>query len=243
MLAKETAILSPFTSKLAPSRVVWTGEDELAFNNICACISNTCKLTIPLPEDVMSIVLMRHWCLQVRRGDRWEAAAFYSQQIRGAEQRYSATELEALVLVKHFGYYLYGKLFTVSTDHQPLCHLLTSNRLNGRLKRLAMKLQHWLLEIEYLPGVYNGLADALSREERPRRTETVIRMDSGLGGYGGTAPLKIRLRGKPVWGVPGWNFELLCIVLCFYLVPLQNWLGIKTQPFPGVVRSHGESRL
>ena len=144
LLAKETAILSPLTYKLAPFRVVWTGEGELAFNNICACISNTCKLTIPLPEDVMSIVteasgLGIGGVLQVRRGDRWEAVAFYSQQIRGAEQRYSATELEALVLVEtvmHFGYYLYGKLFTVFTDHQPLCHLLTSNRLNERLNLL-----------------------------------------------------------------------------------------------------------
>jgi len=34
--------------------------------------------------------------LQVERDGRWEAAAFYSRQLRGAEQRYSATELEAL---------------------------------------------------------------------------------------------------------------------------------------------------
>ena len=50
--------------------------------------------------------------LQVRRGDEWEAAAFFSWQTRGAEQRYSATELEALALVetiKHSGYYLYCK--------------------------------------------------------------------------------------------------------------------------------------
>ena len=36
-----------------------------------------------------------------------------------------------------------------------------------------MKLQHWLVIIEYLPGVENGLADALSREERPT-LETVV---------------------------------------------------------------------
>ena len=36
-----------------------------------------------------------------------------------------------------------------------------------------MKLQHWLLTVEYLPGQENGFADALSREERPRHLETV----------------------------------------------------------------------
>ena len=35
-----------------------------------------------------------------------------------------------------------------------------------------MKLQHWLVKIEYVPGEDNGLADALSKEERPR-VETV----------------------------------------------------------------------
>ena len=89
----------------------------------------------------------------------------------GAEQRYSATELEALALVetiRHFGYYLYGKCFTAYTDHKHLCQLMSSDRLNGRLRRMAMKLQHWLVKVEYLPGEENGLADALSREERQR---------------------------------------------------------------------------
>ena len=43
-----------------------------------------------------------------------------------------------------------------------------------------MKLQHWLLQIEYLPGKENGFADALSREERPRRMSSIIRTDASL---------------------------------------------------------------
>ena len=138
LLAKETAVLSTLTPKLAPSRMVWTRERELAFHNICMCIANSCQLTIPLPEDVLSIVtdasgLGIGGVLQVWREGRWEAAAFYSRQTRGAEQSYSTTELEALALVetvKHFSYYLYGKSFTVFTDHKPLCQLLSSDRLN-----------------------------------------------------------------------------------------------------------------
>ena len=102
---------------------------------------------------------------------KWEAAAFYSCQTRGAEQRYSTTELEALALVstiEHFAYYLYGREFMAYTDHKLLCQLLTSDRLNPTLRRLSLKLQHWLVKVEYLPGKENGMADALSREERPR---------------------------------------------------------------------------
>ena len=56
LLALQTAVLSPSTSKLAPSKVLWTGEMDSAFHSICEYISNACVLTIPLPEDVMSVV-------------------------------------------------------------------------------------------------------------------------------------------------------------------------------------------
>ena len=107
--------------------------------------------------------------------------------------------------VKYFGYYLYGKMFTVYTDHQPLCQLLTSDRLNGKLRRMAMKLQHWLLTVEYLPSQDNGFVDPLSREERLRLSQR--RAPVWPWGCGETAPLMIRLRGKPLVGVPRQNSE------------------------------------
>ena len=100
---------------------------------------------------------------------------FYSRQTKGAEQRYSATELEALALVctiTHFAYYLYGREFVAYTGHKPLVQLFTSDRLNPRLRRLSMKLKHWLVKVEYRPGRDNGTADTLSREERPRMAST-----------------------------------------------------------------------
>ena len=104
-LAKETAVLTPLTSKLALARIVWTNEHESAFHSICHQIFNTCTLCISLPEDVFSLVtdasgLGIGAVLQVKRDGQWEAAAFYSRQTRGAEQRYSATELEALAVVE-----------------------------------------------------------------------------------------------------------------------------------------------
>ena len=75
-------------------------------------------------------------------------------------------------MIKHFGYYLYGKEFVAFTYHKPLYQLMPSDRLNGRLRRQGMKLQHGLVEICYVPGEKNGLADALSQEERKRRCET-----------------------------------------------------------------------
>jgi len=106
--------------------------------------------------------------LQVGRDDKWQPAAFYSRQTRGPEARYSAMELEALAVVEklgHSAYYLYRRDFVVFTDHKPLCHLLTSERLNARLRRLAIKLQQYMVSIEYLPDRDNSAPDALSRQE------------------------------------------------------------------------------
>ena len=181
---------------------------ESAFTTICECISKACMFTIPFPEDVMSVVtdasgLGIGGVLQVKRRDEWEATALYSWQTRGAEQCYSATELEVLVLVdtiRHFAYYLYGKCYTAYTDHKPLCQLLSSDQLNGRFRRMSMKLQHWLVTVKYLPSEKNSLADALSREERTRQKETEVKegLQSGVGGCGGT----------PHEVVPAWEIKL-----------------------------------
>jgi len=205
MLASQTAILSPLTSKLAPARVVWTSEGELAFSSIVRMICDTCELCIPLPQDKYSLVtdasgLGIGGVLQVWRKGEWEPVAFFSRQLRGAKQRYSATEIETLAVVEsiqHFSYYLYGHNFTVFTDHRPLVHLMDSGKLNPRLRRLGYKLQGWMVTIQYLPGSENGFADALSREERAKKNEEEIRekdspgISSTEGGCGGTPPRKM----------------------------------------------------
>ena len=50
LLAKHTAILTPLTAKLAPSKIVWTEEGEQAFTNICTCIANTVHYAYPSPK-------------------------------------------------------------------------------------------------------------------------------------------------------------------------------------------------
>ena len=155
---------------------MWTEEGKSAFNEILSNISNACSLCIPLHNDEFSLVTDASGLgiggVLEKRNNVWEAAAFFSCQLRGAEQRYSATELEALALVatvQHFRYYLYGKQFTIYTDHKSLVQLTTSDKLNPRLRRLAFKLQHRMLQIAYIPGIENTMAEALSREERKQR--------------------------------------------------------------------------
>ena len=159
--------------------MVWTEERSKAFHAICQLVCDACALEIPLPQDEFSLLtdasgLGLGGVLQVKRNGEWTAAAFYSRQTKGPERRYSASELEALAVVesvRHFSPYLYGRKFVIFTDHKPLCYLLTSNHLNGRLKRFSTKLQPWMIEFQYLPGMDNTLADALSRQDWQTREE------------------------------------------------------------------------
>ena len=190
MLVRDTAVLSPLTSKLAPSKIVWTEERESAFSSICMYISNCCSLCIPLPEDTFSAVsdasgLGIGGMLQVWREGKREVATFYSRQTRGAEQRYFATKLEALTLVstiQHFAYYLYGREFMAFTDHKPLCHLMTSDRLNPRLSRLSFKLQHWLMRIDYSRQLQRDGGRAVERRETKDAVSSSGLRTSSLGG-------------------------------------------------------------
>ena len=98
--------------------------------------------------------------------------------------------------VEHFSYYLYGRQFKALTDHKPLVHLMTSDRLNSGLRRMVFKLQHWMVAVEYLPGKDNTMADALSREERPRAVTPRCSSQTGRqscgGGCGGRSPTRER---------------------------------------------------
>ena len=183
-LARYTARLTPSTSKSAPPKVNWTDSMDNAFSSICELMCTNTKLVVPLPSDNLSIVSDASGLgIGVERDRDWVAAAYYSRQTKGAETRYSATELEALALVEtivHFSYYLYGHEFHAYTDHHALLSLKHSERLNGRLKRLDLKLQPWRVIIEYLPGKDNQLADALSRQEW--RHNEPDKISSGAGG-------------------------------------------------------------
>jgi hypothetical protein len=100
--------------------------------------------------------------------------AYASRSTTSAEKKYSSTELECAAVVwavNYFRPYLYGKHFTIYTDHSALQWLLKlktiKNGLTGRLARWQLILQPYDYEIKYRPGTVNSNADALSRIPTP----------------------------------------------------------------------------
>ena len=167
-----SAKLTPATKPRALGKVQWTGEMLEAFTSLCSAFSYFCVLYVPLASDQFLLHtdasgLGVGCVLNVCRDGEILPASFYSRQLRGAEVRYSATKLDALAVVesiKHFLHYLYGRKFTVMTDHKPLTSLMTSKTLNRRLHGMALKLMEPDMVIEYRQGAENENADGLSRQ-------------------------------------------------------------------------------
>ena len=65
---------------------------------------------------------------------------------------YAASELECLTVLKQLAItkrIFMDRDFVVQTDHRALEHLLSSNKLNGRLARWALFLQMFRMMIRY----------------------------------------------------------------------------------------------
>lgn len=92
--------------------------------------------------------------------------AYASRILNKAELNYSTIEKELLAIcwsVKHFRPYLYGRKFTIVTDHKPLTWLFSIKDPGSRLIRFRLKLEEYEYNIVHKAGKNNTNADALSR--------------------------------------------------------------------------------
>ena len=93
---------------------------------------------------------------------------YVSRALTETEQRYSNTENELLAIVfalERLNHYTFGRTITVQSDHQPLQSIWKKSIVSAspRLQRLLLRLAHYDINIEFLWGKENVIADALSR--------------------------------------------------------------------------------
>jgi hypothetical protein len=163
--------LTDLTRKGEPNKVSWGACQEKAFNAlkhklVSAPILNLPDLDKPFvlrtdaSDTGLGAVLLQE------QGDVKLPVAYASRKLLPREKNYSVIEKECLGLVWGIGkfhMYLFGREFTLQTDHQPLLYLNKAKVANTRLMRWALSLQPYRFRIEAIRGAENVGADFLSR--------------------------------------------------------------------------------
>lgn len=94
--------------------------------------------------------------------------AFMSRSLTDTEKRYSQLEKEMLAIVfavEKFHRFIYGYKVEVRTDHKPLVSIFQHDlqKVPGRLQKMRMRCLSYDLDVTYLPGSNQFIADTLSR--------------------------------------------------------------------------------
>ena len=118
--------------------------------------------------------------------------AFASRTLTPTEKKYAQIEKEGLACVfgvKRFHSFLFGRLFTLVTDHKPLVSLFNEWRAipahaSARIQWWALTLTAYQYVLGFRTSAQNANADAMSRlplpgpaKEPPIPAETVLLLD------------------------------------------------------------------
>jgi len=139
---------------------------------------------------------------------------YASRTLSKTEQNYSTIEKELLAIVwatKYFRPYLFGKTFTIITDHKPLTWLFSLKEPNSKLVRWRLKLEEFDYKIQYKKGIQNSNADALSRIEP--EAEPVIEINNSNSSSSDDNRLTTREVPIPVSASPINHFNKQLIII------------------------------
>ena len=103
--------------------------------------------------------------MQLLKGSKVIIGCF-SRVCNSAEKKCGMPELEMLAIVeavKHFRPYIFGRHFTVLTDHSALSKCLKTSNPSSRLTRWILNLQEYNFSIDWRPRHLNKVANACTR--------------------------------------------------------------------------------
>ena len=192
-LLNATAVLEPLyrlTRKSTTWR--WQSEEEAAFQRAKTLVSEKAVLAHFDPQRPLTLE-----CDASQYGvgavlfqdtpDGRRPVIYASRSMSETERRYSQLEKEALAAVfgvQKFHTFLFGRRFTLVSDHKPLLGLLKEDKAvpvlaSGRIQRWALTLAMYDYKLVYKTGTQLHTADALSRlpsERAPSEPPSVPEM-------------------------------------------------------------------
>ncbi|XP_065438320.1 uncharacterized protein LOC135981052 [Chrysemys picta bellii] len=184
-----SAIAAPITElckKGKPDKVVWTEECQEALRALKEALVSGPVLANPdfdkpfmvftdASDTGLGAVLMQ----EDEKGER-HPIVYLSKKLLPREQNYAAIEKECLAMVwalKKLEPYLFGRHFTVHTDHSPLTWLHQMKGANAKLLRWSLLLQDYDMDVVHVKGRDNLIADALSRRGSPELPQVTGQSD------------------------------------------------------------------
>ena len=178
------APLTDLTKKAKPNRVLWEEKHENSYNELKSALSKAPVLRLPdmnkefvLQTDASDVGL---GAVVMQRYDGLLFPVCYAnRKLLPREKNYSVVERECLALVwavQKFHVLLYGKRFTLQTDHASLAHINKAKLTNSRVLRWSLILQEYWFRVEAIKGSFNVCADYLRRIDW---IPTCLRWDTG----------------------------------------------------------------
>ena len=106
--------------------------------------------------------------LEQKHGDKWCPVAFASRALTQAEYNYCPIEKETLSVLfgcEKFHEFVYGQVFEIENDHQPLKSIFNKpiSKAPPRIQRFLLRLYRYDFTLNYIPGKNMVVSDALSR--------------------------------------------------------------------------------
>ncbi|MFZ2538002.1 MAG: reverse transcriptase family protein, partial [Oscillospiraceae bacterium] len=173
-IPKYSEMVAPLTDclrKLKPNKIDWGSREETSFQEI--------KRVFLSPLVLKLVCLDKEFVIRSDASDVGIAAVllqetdgilhpvcFASKKLSDREKLYCISEREAMASVwgiLKFHKYLYGREFTLETDHKPCSILKLNDSSSVRLQRWSMLLQQYQFKIKYIPGDTCLISDFLSR--------------------------------------------------------------------------------
>lgn len=165
--------LTDLTKKKLPQVVNWTEDCERAFLALKSALTQSPVLQAPdfkrrfVVQTDASNYGLGAVLSQVNEQGEENPVIFLSRKRLPREVAYATIEKECLAIVwslQKLQPYLYGRDFSIITDHNPLSWLQRVSGGNGKLLRWSLTLQQYNFTIQHRKGAEHGNADGLSRQ-------------------------------------------------------------------------------
>ncbi|KAM9320174.1 gametogenetin-binding protein 2 [Gastrophryne carolinensis] len=161
------------TKKKVSKQITWTEDCNKAFVALKTALSNSPVLQAPdfskrfVVQTDASNFGLGAVLSQVNSHGEEHPILYLSRKLLPREVAYAVIEKECLAMVwalQKLQPYLYGRDFTVITDHNPLHWLDRVSGNNGKLLRWSLILQQYNFTVQHRKGSLHQNADGLSRQ-------------------------------------------------------------------------------